>query len=95
MKLCLLEGLDGAERYPVVMGLHHDPLAHLLLEPEHLHQCLDNMVHGVHVIIMQQDPVPGYARGLPFSGRFGTRSWSCHGQNVQWSLLGACPERLD
>jgi hypothetical protein len=85
MKFCLLEGLYRAERYPVVMGLHHDHLAHPLFEPEHPHQGLDNMVHGVHVVIMQKDPVAWYGCGLPISGRFGARP--CHGQNGQLSLL--------
>jgi len=64
MELRLLEGFYCAERYPLVMRFHHDYFANLLFKLEHSHEDLDNMFHGVHVVIMQEDLVPRYGRGL-------------------------------
>jgi hypothetical protein len=75
MELCLLKRLDNAKRDPVLMRLQHDPLAFGQPEPEDAHEGPDHVVHGVAVVVVEQDPVPGYMRTVLFqnSAWFGGR----------------------
>jgi hypothetical protein len=61
MKFSLLERFDSAERYPVKVSFHHDPLTRRLGESEHLHDRLHHVLHGVPVVIVEQNLVEGHA----------------------------------
>jgi hypothetical protein len=59
MELCLFEGLNRAERHAVMMCLKHDPLACGSLKPEYPKERLNNVVHTIYSIVMEQDLVAG------------------------------------
>lgn len=71
MKLCLLERLHGAERNTVMMGFQHDPLTLPLFEPKYTHERLHYMLHGVPVIIMEENLVKRDMRRVVFNNRPG------------------------
>ena len=57
MKFSLLEWFDSTERYPVKVSFHHDLLTHRLREPEYMQERLHHVLHGVPVVIVEQDLV--------------------------------------
>lgn len=55
MQFGLFQRLDRAQRDSNPVRFQHDSLALCVIEPEHLHENLDDVLHGVHIIIMQKD----------------------------------------
>ncbi len=57
MELRLFERFDDAERHAAAVCFQHDSFALSLREPEDLHERLDHVVHGIVVVVMEQDLV--------------------------------------
>ena len=71
----LFQRFNGAERHTTIMSLKHDLLTNLLLEPEHTYQRLYHMLHGVMIIIMEQDFIERHMQCLPVRNCAG--AWFC------------------
>jgi hypothetical protein len=59
VKLCLFQRLQGTERHSLSVRFHHNLFASCPVESEHPHQRPDNMLHVVHVIVVQKHFEPG------------------------------------
>jgi hypothetical protein len=64
VKFSLLERFDCTKRYAVMMGFHHDALAHRPRERKHVHERIHYMLHGVPVVIVEEDLEERDVRGL-------------------------------
>lgn len=59
VKLSVLLGAGNHERQPIGMGFHHDINRLGLRQTRYrLHQDLDHILHGIVIIVMQQNPIP-------------------------------------
>jgi len=57
MQFCLLEGFYAADSQSISVGFHHDLFTYISFELEYLHEHFDDMLHGIHVIVMENDLV--------------------------------------
>lgn len=57
VKFSLFERLNSTERYPIKVSFQHDMLTHRLRKPEYMHKRFHHVLHGVPVIIVEQDLV--------------------------------------
>lgn len=57
MELRLLNGFDRAERHAVPVGFDHDPDAYLVLKFEYVPERMHHMLHGIYIVVMEQDLV--------------------------------------
>ena len=80
MKFSLLEGLDSTKRYPIKVSFHHNLLTYRLREPKYMHERLHHVLHGVPVVIVEQDLVEREAHRVLVenSSRFCGRKYFGH-----------------